>query len=347
MQTAAKYTAFEDLVARHSEMQAQAQALQESAEAWHKRMMWDKEMAQKLAGLLSLLSLFSLSSSRAHSWLCVFLPDTYARTIELQDPDFLTTTPLADLDEAETLMVKCQEEMVAKIPMMGKGFDAQNPEQRAAFEEEAERPDSAIWAQVAARAEDGVLVLDQAHAILTHSNITLLDVLDGAALRVGNDGSARLTACTLRDAAYAVSLMHGGSVDLARVVISNCSRAPLEAVAGSQAAGINMTDCHVACPLGRFGLWSGPEQPKRCRMDADDNVFEEVPEMFMAQVMRGQAPDCEEHWEAMRQMDVQHKKDLEERLASVDVSQKVDEFEYSAPPGRGILFASDQFAAPV
>jgi hypothetical protein len=49
---------------------------------------------------------------------------------------------------------------------------------------------------------------------------------------------------------------------------------------------------------------------------------------------------------AMRQMDVQHKKDLEERLASVDVSQKVDEFEYSAAPGRGILFASDEFAAP-
>jgi hypothetical protein len=48
----------------------------------------------------------------------------------------------------------------------------------------------------------------------------------------------------------------------------------------------------------------------------------------------------------MRQMDVQHKKDLEERLASVDVSQKVDEFEYSAAPGRGILFASDEFAAP-
>ena len=63
VQTAAKYTAFHDLVARHSEMQAQAQTLQESAEAWHKHMMWDKEMAHKLEGLRSLLSSLSSLSS--------------------------------------------------------------------------------------------------------------------------------------------------------------------------------------------------------------------------------------------------------------------------------------------
>lgn len=300
----------------------------------------------------SSLSSLSLCSCGAHSRLSLFLPDnffiaTYARTTDLQDPSFLTTTPLADLDEAEALLIQCEKEMVTKIPMLGKALDFQNPQQRATFEEQAEHPDGDIWAQVAARAEDGVLVLDQAHVILSLSNITLLDVLDGAALRVGNDGSARLSACSLRDAAYAVSLMHGGSVDLARVVISNCTHAPLQAVSGSEAAGINMTDCHVACHLGRFGLWSGPEHPKRCRLEADDNVFQEVPETIMAQIMRGQAPDGSEHLEAMRQMDVEHKKVLEERLASMDMSKKVDEFEYSAPPGRGILFASDEFAAPV
>jgi hypothetical protein len=52
----------EDLLARHSQMQAQAQTLQESADAWHKQMMWDKEMERKLAGLVSPAFLASLAS---------------------------------------------------------------------------------------------------------------------------------------------------------------------------------------------------------------------------------------------------------------------------------------------
>ena len=263
---------------------------------------------------------------------------------ELQDPSFLTTTPVADLDEAGALMGKCSEELAAVLPSMLTDLDPQNAEQMEALHKEASQADSVIWAQVAARAEDGVVVLEHAHASLSACNITLLDVLEGAALRVGNNGSARLTACSLRDAAHAVSLQHAGSVELASVVISNCTCPPLQVVEGWEAGGIDMTACHVSCPLGRFGLWSGPE---RCRIQDDDTVFEEVPETFMAQVMRGQAPDFAEHQEALEKMDEEHKKDLEERLASIDVNQKVDQFTYSAPPGRGLLFASDENAAPV
>ena len=49
----------------------------------------------------------------------------------------------------------------------------------------------------------------------------------------------------------------------------------------------------------------------------------------------------------MEEMDEEHKKNLEARLASIDVNQKPDDVDSTCPPGRRLFFASDDYAAPV
>ena len=46
-------------------------------------------------------------------------------------------------------------------------------------------------------------------------------------------------------------------------------------------------------------------------------------------------------------MDEEHKKNLEKRLASINVNYHVEESASKSEPGRRILFASDEYAAPV
>ena len=51
--------------------------------------------------------------------------------------------------------------------------------------------------------------------------------------------------------------------------------------------------------------------------------------------------------QAMGEIEEEHKKNLEARLASIDVKQKPDDLDSTCPPGRRLFFASDEYAAPV
>ena len=101
----------------------------------------------------------------------------------------------------------------------------------------------------------GVLLFDDASLVMSKTNITLADVIEGSALRVADRASVCATACTIRQVGFAVTLHEAAAVELDAVVIAACSRHPLQAVAGCQAASLRLTGCHITCAYGRRGLW--------------------------------------------------------------------------------------------
>jgi hypothetical protein len=168
-----------------------------------------------------------------------------------------------------------------------------------------------------------------------------------SALRAADDSLARVRGSQLRDTAFAVSLQDGASLDLARVEILNCSRQPLQAVDGCELGAITLTECRVACLRGRAGLWAGDVRPGAFSIQSGNNEFVEDDDNLVAKMLRGEAVDMEAWDRAEEEMDAEHKKNLEARLASMDVNQHMDHQPPDCPPGRRILFADDTYAAPV
>ena len=167
------------------------------------------------------------------------------------------------------------------------------------------------------------------------------------ALRAADDCWARVRRSELRDTAFAVSLQDGASLELSRVAVLNCSRQPLQALDGCELGAITLTECRVACLRGRAGLWAGDVRPGAFSIQSGNNEFvEDDDDNLVAKMMRGEAVDTEAWDRAEEEMDAEHKKNLEARLASMDVNQHLDRQPPDCPPGRRILFADDAYAAP-
>ena len=111
-----KYAEVLEMEARHRRCVARAEACEADADAWHKQAMLDAEMEAKLAAL--------------------------------QDPNFLVSTPMAAMDEADALMRQCTDELVGKIPSLETLDDLYNEETMRKFTAQAASTDSVIWAEV-------------------------------------------------------------------------------------------------------------------------------------------------------------------------------------------------------
>ena len=84
----------------------------------------------------------------------------------------------------------------------------------------------------------------------------------------------------------------------------------------------------------------------RCGIEGRGNVFEDAPLDAMAQMLRGHMPDLDGVDKEEEEMEAEHKRNLEARLKTIDVNQDLQTTVSSAPPGRSILFANDDTAAP-
>ena len=317
-----QYAGLRDVDHRHAAAVSKARTLHADAAAWHEEKKWDRELEAQLA--------------------------------ELQDPEFLISTATGALDEAEALLSNCSNELSTRVGLLDTFEDPHNQEHWQQIEREARSPDSLLWIEVSARCEEGVLLFVDASLVMSKTNITLADVIEGSALRVADRASVCATACTIRQVGFAVTLHEAAAVELDAVVIAACSRHPLQAVAGCQAASLRLTGCHITCAYGRRGLWRQDLRPGTFAIEHGGNVFEEEKDDVLARLLRGDlsaVPD-EDIYDAsfgatVDELDGKNKRDLEARLATIDVKQKLDlddDVTSNVPVGRRILFANDDMA---
>lgn len=312
---AERYARVRVMEEQHRQRVAQAEALEADADSWHRNAMYDPETESKLA--------------------------------ELQDPNFLVSTPMALMDEAGALLQQSCDDVSRKLPDLDAFDDVYNREQLTTFQAAAAEKDSLLWTEVAARCEDAVLLFDNSRLLMEDSNVSLVDIVEGSALRAAEDADVCVQASQLRDAAFAVSLQGGASINLTRVDIAQCSRCPLQAAEGCHLAALALSDCRVRCWGGRAGLWAGDARPGVFSIQDGGNVFEDDTDNLVAGLLRGQGFDFEGLDLAEDEMESEHRTNLEARLASMDVNQDVAHQPQDCPPGRRILFANERYAAPV
>ena len=112
--------------------------------------------------------------------------------------------------------------------------------------------------------------------------------------------------------------------------------------------------CHITCAYGRRGLWRQDLRPGTFAIEHGGNVFEEEKDDVLARLLRGDlsaVPDEDIYDQpfgaTVDELDGKNKRDLEARLATIDVKQKLDlddDVTSNVPVGRRILFANDDMA---